>query len=221
MPKTTTHTSTSLSVLALSLVAMLMLPGCGTNRLQQERDALYEQNQELQDRLNRARAALETAEMERESAMAELQNARSQPQPQPVAPVPVTDGFSDIAGVETIRGLGTITVRVPGDVLFSPGKVTLKQASKQTLSEIVDVIRREYPGNKIRIDGHTDTDPIRKSKWADNLELSLQRAAAVHRYLQERGIPADRMVAAGWGETQPQATKAKSRRVEIVVLLQE
>jgi len=206
-------------LLALLLAATLALPGCGTNRLQQERDALYEQNQELQDRLNRARSAMESAEMERLAALEELEAMRNQPAP--AAPVPADDGFGSIEGVETFRDAGSITVRVPGDVLFAPGKVTLKSASKRTLGEIVDVIRSEYPSKTIRIDGHTDTDPIRKSKWADNLELSLQRAAAVHRYLEERGIPADRMFAAGWGETRPQATKAQSRRVEIVVVLQD
>jgi len=206
--------------LTLAALATVTLTGCGTNRLQQERDALYEQNQELQDRLNRARAAMESAEMDRQAALSELESLRNQ-QTVPDAPMPADDGFGAIEGVETIRAAGSITVRVPGDVLFAPGKVTLKSASKRTLDQIVDVIRNEYPGNTIRIDGHTDTDPIRKSKWADNLELSLQRAAAVHRYLEERGLPSDRMFAAGWGETRPQSTKAKSRRVEIVVVLQE
>ncbi|MCG8508124.1 MAG: OmpA family protein, partial [Rhodospirillales bacterium] len=158
----------------------------------------------------------------RDAAIAELNRLRSQPTPEPeTIVVEQPSGFDAIEGVETIRSAGAITVRVPGDVLFASGKVDLKSSARQTLSRIASVIQSEYPGNMVRVEGYTDTDPIRRSNWKDNLELSLQRAAAVHRYLQSQGISADRMYAAGYGETQPLGTKAQSRRVEVVVVLQE
>ena len=79
------------------------------------------------------------------------------------------------------------------------------------------VIKRDYPTNTVLISGHTDGDPIKKSKWADNLELSLQRAAAVHRFLHEQGADPTRMHVVGKGQWHPQSTKKKSRRVEIEV----
>ena len=111
------------------------------------------------------------------------------------------------------------TVRVPGDVLFSAGKTILRKSAKKTLNQIAQVIEREYQHNIIHIKGYTDTDPIKKSKWADNLELSLQRAAAVHRHLQKQGVDPQQMEAVGLGPWHPQGSKSKSRRVEIVVIL--
>ena len=72
---------------------------------------------------------------------------------------------------------------------------------------------------------HTDSDPIKKSKWKDNWELSAQRALSVLRYLVQRGTPEDRIRATGRGASQPIASnttasgKAKNRRVEIVVYM--
>ena len=107
---------------------------------------------------------------------------------------------------------------VPGDVLFGSGRVQLRAAAKKTLDRIAEVLGATYTSNVVGIEGHTDNDPIRKSRWKDNLELSVQRATAVHRYLQSKGIDTQRMYAAGWGENQPRGSKSKSRRVEIVVL---
>ena len=102
---------------------------------------------------------------------------------------------------------------------FRRCKTTLRKSAKNTLNQIAAVIEREYQHNTIQVKGYTDTDPIKKSKWADNLDLSLQRAAAVHRYLQQQGVDPQRMEAVGLGPWHPQASKSKSRRVEIVVIL--
>ncbi|MFG0248436.1 MAG: flagellar motor protein MotB [Phycisphaeraceae bacterium JB051] len=222
-----------LAVLALA-GALLPLTGCN-KRLIDERNALYAQNTELQDELNRCRAAMDSAEGDRGNLMnqiSSLQNQlaaeRSKPPvvqrvevPTPV-PTPVAaNGFASIAGVETEQGNGTITVRVPGDVLFSSGKVTLRSSAQSTLDKIASVIRRDYGSKTIRVEGYTDTDPIRKSKWQDNLDLSLARAASVHRYLQKKGITGRQLEAVGLGEWHPRSSKAKSRRVEIVVVLND
>jgi len=201
--------------------ALLVLPACQNQRLLSERDALYVPTRALQDELNRTRDALDAAEADRLAMIEQLEELRANQAARAVELPPADSGFSRIEGVETIQGAGTVTVRVPGDVLFEPGRVELKSSAKATLSEIADVIQEEYAGNTIRVEGYTDTDPIRKSSWDDNLELSLQRAAAVHRYLQEQGVDADRMYAAGFGQTKPRATKAQSRRVEIVVVLRQ
>jgi len=84
-------------------------------------------------------------------------------------------------------------------------------------------LQSQYSGKQIDIVGHTDADPIKKSKWKDNWELSTQRALSVVRYLIKRGIPEDRIRASGCGAARPIASnatvsgKAKNRRVEIVV----
>jgi chemotaxis protein MotB len=204
--------SAKLSMVLLGLAALPLLTGCNYNRVKAERDALWEQNQELQDKYTDALAALDAAENE-------LAMLRNQPAPAPVVvEQPASNRFADIEGVETFQRGGDLHVRVPGDVLFASGKVDLRSSAKQTLNEIASVLQSDYATNTIRIEGYTDTDPIRRSNWKDNLELSLQRAAAVHRYLQSQGISADRMYAAGFGETRPAESKQRSRRVEIVVV---
>jgi chemotaxis protein MotB len=201
----------------LAVIGFIPLAGC-QNRLKMERDALYVQNQELQDELDRARAAMGSGD-DQSALLAEIENLRAQLANQPIAGA--NTAFDNIPGVEAYATGGTVTVRVPGDILFASGKVDLKNSAKSTLNQIAGVIKSEYPGNTVRVEGYTDSDPIRKSKWKDNLELSLQRAAAVHRQLQSQGIDADNMYAAGFGEARPRETKAKSRRVEIVVVLRE
>lgn len=203
------HARMLVATLALALI-LPTLVGCNKG-LKAERDALYAQNLELQDELDRTRAALDAAQLE-------LAN-----RPMEAAPVPAdTTGFEGISGVDVSRtAAGNISVQVPGDVLFASGKVDLRNEAKQTLNQIISVLNGQYAGNTIRVSGYTDTDPIKRSGWKDNLELSLQRAAAVHRYLQTQGVAPERMYAAGYGEWHPRESKARSRRVEIVVVLRE
>ena len=118
---------------------------------------------------------------------------------------------------------GTITVTLPNAILFDSGKATLKKATSTELDHIRSVLQEKYSGKQIDVVGHTDSDPIKKSKWKDNWELSAQRSLTVARYLIERGIANDDIRAVGCGESRPIAPnataigKAKNRRVEIVV----
>lgn len=118
---------------------------------------------------------------------------------------------------------GTITVTLQDSLLFSSGAVTLKNATSQQLDHILSVLKDKYAGKLIDVVGHTDSDPIRKSKWEDNLQLSTERANAVHRYLMKHGIPDAEIRSIGRGASRPvaenttSAGKARNRRVEIVV----
>ncbi len=120
---------------------------------------------------------------------------------------------------------GTITVTLPNAILFSSGKTTLKKATNRELDHIQSVLQQKYPNNLVDVVGHTDTDPIKKSKWRDNWQLSAERALAVAGYLMKRGIPEGRIRAVGCGPARPVASnstssgKSKNRRVEIVVYI--
>lgn len=215
--------SNSRASIVIMMVLMIGVLGGCQDRLKQERDALWSQNQELQAELDRKAAELRMAQSEISVRNAEIDRVRNEMAAAPIVtnPAPLSTGFSSIPGVETRVGPGAITVRVPGDVLFASGKVQLKNSAQETLNQIGDVIEREYPTESVRIEGYTDTDPIRRSRWKDNLDLSLARAAAVHRYLAKNGISPKRMYAAGFGEHRPRSSKAQSRRVEIVVVLDQ
>ena len=66
------------------------------------------------------------------------------------------------------------------------------------------MIATRIPGDLnwvLRVDGHTDRRPIRTAQFPSNWELSSARATAVVKDLIARGVPARRLVAAGFGET--------------------
>ncbi len=221
----------------MALLVVVGVAGGCQDSLKRDRDALMVQNQELQGDLDRTRMALDAAQAEREQLIAELQRAQAAAaaqqaqQQQPAAPQPTAPaanaGFQDIAGTETIRGRGTITVRVPGDVLFASGSADLRAPSRRTLQQIAAVIKRDYAGNRIRIEGHTDSDPIRKTRnlWRDNYHLSEARARSVRDFLASQGVPNGNMAIVGHGADKPVASnrdatgKQRNRRVEIVVLV--
>jgi chemotaxis protein MotB len=151
-----------------------------------------------------------------------IQELQKQIQEQKKSPAEVT-GFGAGYDVSFDAVAGTITVTLPNEILFDSGKATLKQTTSKELDHILSVLKSKYSGRYIDVVGHTDTDPIKKSPWKDNWELSAERALTVVRYLVQRGIPEAQIRAIGCGAAKPIASnstpagKAKNRRVEIVV----
>jgi flagellar motor protein MotB len=210
----------------LGVVAFGLLAGGCQNKLHDENQQLWSQNRELQAQLNETRAQLQNAPdpsqlagmqsaiAERDARIAELQSQLQRPVPQaPADPL--------LAGIEVTRDdrAGTVTVNVPGDVLFAPGSADLKESAKATLNRIAQAIKRDYTGKKVFVDGHSDSDPISrtKDKWRDNLDLSAARARAVAQYLISQGVPQGTLGTRAFGPTSPKQSKDRSRRVEIVV----
>ena len=138
------------------------------------------------------------------------------------SPAEVT-GFGKGYDVAFDPSAGTITVTLPNAILFDSGRAKLKKATSVELDHIQSVLESRYSGKQVDVVGHTDSDPIKKSKWKDNWELSTQRALSVVRYMAERGIAEDKVRAVGCGAARPIASnatasgRAKNRRVEIVV----
>ncbi|HMC10525.1 MAG TPA: OmpA family protein [Pirellulaceae bacterium] len=127
-----------------------------------------------------------------------------------------------IAGVASTydKAKRELTVTLQSDILFAPGSADIRQEAKPSLDKVAAAVKKDYAGKKIRVQGHTDKDPIVRStdKWIDNMDLSQNRAGAVARYLMLRGVDMKSIVTVGFGDTQPKASKAQSRRVEIVVV---
>jgi chemotaxis protein MotB len=209
------------------MVAVIgLLAGC-TN-WQKKYDGLNVEHQNLKGLYENCVASLDTSSAEKarlgqelsksQMSMEELQRQIRQQQ---VSPAEAT-GFSGL-DVKFDPSAGTITVTLPNAILFSPGKAELKQASVAELDHVRSVLRQRYQGKEIDVVGHTDSDPIRKSKWKDNWELSAERALTVLRYLTKQGIEVERIRAVASGASRPVASnstssgKAKNRRVEIVV----
>lgn len=133
-------------------------------------------------------------------------------------------GFQ-VGEVSVDEKAGTITVTLENTILFASGSAKLKGTTSSELNHIYGVIQERYAGREIDVVGHTDSDPIRKTKnlWQDNWELSAERALTVLRYLVNQGVPPKQIRAVACGESRPVASnatpagKAKNRRVEIVV----
>lgn len=118
---------------------------------------------------------------------------------------------------------GLVVSIVTDQVMFAPGDATVTEAGATILREVAEAVR-PLP-NRISIEGHTDDVPISTARFRSNWELSTARATEVLRYLVDQlGIPASRVQAAGYGEQQPIASndtpegRAKNRRVEIAIL---
>lgn len=193
-------------VLRLAIVpafAAMVMGGCNNKK------GLEAEAQELRDKLEQTETALRDCETERSRILAENDKFRGG------GGGGVTGDFGG-ADVST-RGTDVV-VSVAGDVLFDSGSVTLKQSARQTLDRIAGTIQSQYGGHQLRIAGHTDSDPIRRSSWKTNERLSAERALTVEDYLSQRGLSKDRMYIAGYGPAMPKGDKKSSRRVEIIII---
>ncbi|WP_025899217.1 peptidoglycan -binding protein [Sneathiella glossodoripedis] len=113
------------------------------------------------------------------------------------------------------------------EVLFGLGEAELgkqgresMQAFAQTLLDIAKDIPDEIDW-VLRVDGHTDKQPINTARFPSNWELSMARALSVTKYLIARGIPPHRLAPTGFGEFQPldprddEIAYLRNRRIEL------
>jgi chemotaxis protein MotB len=124
-------------------------------------------------------------------------------------------------GVELVPTPEGYAFRVAGGVLFAPGQNALSDGGKRTLEEL----SKQLTGRKVRVEGHTDDQPITRSQWLNNLHLSAMRAMEVANYLTgHAGLKAEDVSLAGYAQHRPavegadDAARAKNRRVEILLL---
>jgi len=125
-------------------------------------------------------------------------------------------------------------IRVVGDrfvfqseILFDSGSASLKPEGQSEVDKLAGALidlEKKIPAELawvLRIDGHTDVRPISSSQFPSNWELSAARAISVVQFLISRGVPARRLVAAGFGEFQPLDTDPteeafrRNRRIEL------
>jgi chemotaxis protein MotB len=124
--------------------------------------------------------------------------------------------------VELLETEDSIRVRLKNEILFRSGRAELgpeAAASMKALSELL----AQMP-NTVVVEGHTDSLPVRSGPFQSNWQLSIARSHAVIAALAGGGVPAARLVAAGYGEFHPvednntPENRAANRRVEVVVL---
>jgi chemotaxis protein MotB len=101
--------------------------------------------------------------------------------------------------------------------------VSLRPESRALLDKVATLVE-EFPEADVRAEGHTDSIPVSSaSRWSSNWELSAARAAAVVRYLQDKGIAPERLASTGYSFYRPVASndtpegRAANRRIEITL----
>jgi len=213
---------TRLSRIVILALAATSLGACAGSddrliALENENFELRSLNRDLDESLREHQTQRALLEGEVRALTAENDRMRLQASTQPTFDSGPT-GFEGIAGVTAASVSGGVLLDVEGDVLFASGSVTLKKSAKTTLDRVAGVLKGTYGGATIRIAGHTDSDPIKKSQWKTNERLSSERALAVEEYLATKGIDKDEMYVAAFGPAEPKGSKSASRRVEIFVL---
>ncbi|MFT5032576.1 MAG: flagellar motor protein MotB [Bermanella sp.] len=116
-------------------------------------------------------------------------------------------------------------IGISGKVLFSLNSAELQDDGRALLESLIEPLRFFLDEHQqlLMVSGFTDDLPIQEGNlnFADNWELSAQRALTVMRTLIEAGMPADRVFAAAFGAQQPVASnadaqgRARNRRVEM------
>ena len=115
------------------------------------------------------------------------------------------------------------------EVLFAQGQAKIAAEGRDQLAKLAVAladIATKIPKDinwVLQVDGHTDDVPIRAGRYADNWDLSTERALSVVRFLNQQGLPANRLAAAGYGEFQPldaadnDDARRKNRRIELKI----
>lgn len=134
--------------------------------------------------------------------------------------------YSEAGGDEVMYMASDDGLRIilPSDLLFRRSTVLLKVSVEPILMDIGDVLSKTFPDSTIRIEGHTDDQPVFDLPFADNWGLGVARADSVRRFLNERaGLPPDRVAIVSRSFYDPlaggssRAARIRNRRVEIVV----
>ncbi len=139
----------------------------------------------------------------------------------PVIDVPELSG----PGIRLQEGDDLAIITLDGAILFDFDRSELRTDARATLQKILNVLNSRYPGAALEIHGHTDS----MGTLEYNQALSERRAESVGSWLAARGISAERLQFAGFGETMPVAPNAhpdgsdhpegrqKNRRVEVLI----
>jgi chemotaxis protein MotB len=118
-----------------------------------------------------------------------------------------------------------IVVSLREAAFFQPGDDRVETSSFEMIAKVAETVRT-LP-NPVRLEGHTDSLPIRTERFRSNWELSAARAIAMMELMTSRfGVPRDKVAIAGYADTVPVASndtpdgRAKNRRVDVIILSQ-
>jgi chemotaxis protein MotB len=223
-----------LQVASMTFAAAFLATGCVTKgdyekleadkngeiaALKKDKTALEQQKTSLEQQQAESRKQIDALEQEK----AKLATASQQDKSQYDALVRNLTEEVKRGELQVRQYKDMLTVDVAEQMFFDSGRADLKDTGKAVLKKVSEALKG-YEDKVIRVVGHTDNVPIKTKVFPSNWELSVARATTVVRYLQETGIPPDRMIASGRAEYQPVAEndtpdgRKKNRRIEITLI---
>jgi chemotaxis protein MotB len=136
----------------------------------------------------------------------------------------LADANPDIFEYDEKRGM----LRFKSDVTFDLGSAKLTAKAESVIAKVASILNTsEARDLEVRVVGHTDNVPIRKSSTAaqhpTNIHLSAHRSISVRDALAKDGVDANRFMVAGYGEFRPIASNSArgnemNRRVELYLV---
>ena len=115
-----------------------------------------------------------------------------------------------------------LVISLADTVFFAGGGTTLAAGAREALAEVAALLS-DVP-NHVRVEGHTDDEPIATPGFPSNWHLSSARAVEVLRELEKNGLRRDRLSVAGFADQRPLVSNRTlegrriNRRVDLVVL---
>jgi len=203
-----------------------LFTSCAAQQYKAVADEREQENRSLREERSRIKGEIRDLQAQKDSLETALAEANAR-----LLETPERDASQNYAELDELGigyGMrdGRMVISIPTEISFASGRAELSADGKRALKSVAKTLAKDYPAGEYEywIEGHTDSDPIQKSKFASNRDLSLARAMAVLRGLvDDAGVPDQSCVVAGWGPHRPVAennsrgNKAKNRRVEIVV----
>lgn len=132
---------------------------------------------------------------------------------------------NEIEGVDIKISERGLVISLSESLFFPSGSAEIKQTAYKSLKSVGKLLQSKYSDHAIRVEGHTDSEPMKSSIYPSNWELSSARAASVVRFfLSNFKFNKNRFAVVGYADGRPVADntttsgKSKNRRVEIVVL---
>jgi type VI secretion system protein ImpK len=157
-----------------------------------------------------------------------IELARTDLQPAPLPPVepvpsaPSAPTLKQLLGPDERQGVLTVeekdgrtTITILGTALFASGSATVNPEYHAALQSVARALN-QVPG-RVVVEGHTDDQPLRSLRYADNYELSRERAVGVVDVLKGTIDSPARLSAQGKGSSEPKyQDRSRNRRVEII-----
>jgi len=197
---------------------------------QQQTKVYMQETQLLQQQLQDTANQLRETQLAKQDAERSVQMLQASASRQAGATIKANNSVSrslavaDIPGVEVSQERDVIRIRIPADELFTRGTVQLTQDAYAYLDKAADAIARNYPQQRIGVEGHTDSAPPFGGSQMTNHQLAAMQALAIFDILTRRNrLPARQLFVLGLGANHPRASNAteagreKNRRIELVV----